>query len=583
MAYSSSHAPCHPKMSSPTPSVVRSAPLGLAAWRKRLAAVRLPLVSPPDVLQALQDPDLPSPRLLEALNRDLPLGLAVMREAQRVLPKGQRVSNLAHALGVLGLTRLYKLIDTLGQQRLDPEQPGHLHLAEALQTSRLAGHLALQFAQIEPGNDGLARMGAVQAQNVAEWLLPVAAPALAEALAQRVQDNERPARVEQELLGCTLQQLSAAVAVDMGLFEAESASLLHALEPARLGRAARLAWVGTNPPEIPTELGRWLYRPSTLPSLLQMLAHELMHDWHSRRSSVLLKAIATHRRLKLDEVLAATRRAAILASQEPHLWAFCAAPAARLLWPPQPRLRRLRRGHAAEPAALEPAQPARPAAQAAPPAAQAAATRNAPSPAAPAPRPKPAPEHPSSVEPGSRARLLIDLFVNDCRDGRHADLSTFFRAFKLSLADGLGLERYALFLKMSQAEQLVCFLARGFGPDIEPRRYSLALDGHNLIAKVFAQPNGFFMAERARAAGLRALLPEKLRPELLPSGAVWGAVSVNQRSVGVLWADCGPEGGDLDPVQYAGFKLLVRHFGDELTRLMRVQKSQTVFADSSRL
>lgn len=81
-------------------------------------------------------------------------------------------------------------------------------------------------------------------------------------------------------------------------------------------------------------------------------------------------------------------------------------------------------------------------------------------------------------------------------------------------------------------------------------------------------------------AGLRALLPEKLRPELLDSGALWGAVHVNQRSVGVLWADCGPAGGDLDPMQYAGFKLLVRHFGDELTRLMRVQKSQTVFADS---
>ncbi len=303
-------------MSSPTTPSVRSAPLGLAAWRKRLAAVRLPLVSPPDVLQALQDPDLPSPRLLEALNRDLPLGLAVMREAQRVLPQGQRVSNLAHALGVLGLTRLYKLIDTLGQQRLDPGQAGHLHLAEALQTSRLAGHLALQFAQIEPGNDGLARMGAVQAQNVAEWLLPLAAPALVEEMMQRVQDNERPGRVEQELLGCTLQQLSAAVAVDIGLFESDSATLLHALEPALLGRAARLAWVGTNPPEIPTDLGRWLYRPSTLPSLLQMLAHELMHDWHSRRSSVLLKAIATHRHLKLDEVLAATRRAAIQASLE---------------------------------------------------------------------------------------------------------------------------------------------------------------------------------------------------------------------------------------------------------------------------
>ena len=264
-------------------------------------------------------------------------------------------------------------------------------------------------------------------------------------------------------------------------------------------------------------------------------------------------------------------RAAILASQEPHLRAFCPAPAERLLWPPKSRLRRVRTAAAPEPV------------QQALPKAHFAATRDAPNPApAPETRPKPAPVHPSSIEPGSHARELIDLFVDDCRSGRHADLSTFFRAFKLSLADGLGLERYALFLKMSQGEQLVCFLARGFGPGIEPRRTSLALDGHNLMSKVFAQPNGFFMAERARVAGLRPMLPEQLRGELLASGALWGAVNVNQRSVGVLWADCGPEGSDIDPVQYAGFKLLVRHFGEELTRLMRVQKSQTVFADSNR-
>lgn len=562
-------------MSSPHTPPAPAASLGLSAWRKRLAAVQLPLVSPPEVLKALQDPDLPSPRLLEALNRDLPLGLAVMRHAQSAMPKGQRVSDLAHAVGILGLTRLYKLIDTLGQQRLQLDKPGHLRLAEALQTSRLAGHLALQFAQIEPGNTGLARMGAVQAQNVAEWLLAVAAPALADTLAQRVQDNERPARVEQELLGCTLTQLSAAVAVDLGLFQADSATLLHAVEPALLGRAARLAWMGTNPPEILPEIGRWLHRPSTLPSLLQMLAHELMHDWYSRRSTLLFKALSAHRHLKLDQVLYATRRAAVQASQEPHLWAFCAAPAARLLWPPKPRQRRVRAAAPAAESVRKPA-PLEPTARVPQP-----AHLKAPSPApAPEPHPKPPLQHPSSIEPGSRARNLIDLFVEDCRSGRHADLSTFFRAFKLSLADGLGLERYALFLKMAQGDKLVCFLARGFGSEIEPRRYSLALDGHNLIAKVFSQPNGFYMAERGRVAGLRALLPEKLRPELLDSGALWGAVHVNQRSVGVLWADGGAAGDDLDPVQYAGFKLLVRHFGDELTRLMRVQKSQTVFADS---
>jgi len=562
-------------MSSPHTPPAPAAPLGLSAWRKRLAAVQLPLVSPPEVLKALQDPDLPSPRLLEALNRDLPLGLAVMRHAQSAMPKGQRVSDLAHAVGILGLTRLYKLIDTLGQQRLQLDKPGHLRLAEALQTSRLAGHLALQFAQIEPGNTGLARMGAVQAQNVAEWLLAVAAPALADTLAQRVQDNERPARVEQELLGCTLTQLSAAVAVDLGLFQADSATLLHAVEPALLGRAARRAWMGTNPLEVPPDIGRWLHRPSTLPSMLQMLAHELMHDWYSRRSTLLLKALSAHRRLKFDQVLDATRRAAVQASQEPHLWTFCAAPATRLLWPPKPRQRRVRAAAPAAESVRKPA-PLEPTARVPQP-----AHLKAPSPApAPEPHPKPPLQHPSSIEPGSRARNLIDLFVEDCRSGRHADLSTFFRAFKLSLADGLGLERYALFLKMAQGDKLVCFLARGFGSEIEPRRYSLALDGHNLIAKVFSQPNGFYMAERGRVAGLRALLPEKLRPELLDSGALWGAVHVNQRSVGVLWADGGAAGDDLDPVQYAGFKLLVRHFGDELTRLMRVQKSQTVFADS---
>ncbi len=504
-------------MSSPHTPPAPAAPLGLSAWRKRLAAVRLPLVSPPEALKALQDPDLPGPRLLEALNRDLPLGLAVMRHAQSVMPKGQRVSDLAHAVGILGLTRLYQLIDTLGQQRLQPDKPGHLRLAEALQTSRLAGHLALQFAQIEPGNTGLARMGAVQAQNVAEWLLAVAAPALADTLAQRVQDNERPARVEQELLGCTLTQLSAAVAVDLGLFQADSATLLHAVEPALLGRAARLAWMGTNPPEILPEIGRWLHRPSTLPSLLQMLAHELMHDWYSRRSTLLFKALSAHRHLKLDQVLYVTRRAAVQASQEPHLWAFCAAPAARLLWPPKPRQRRVRAAAPAAESVRKPA-PLEPTARVPQP-----AHLKAPSPApAPEPHPKPPLQHPSSIEPGSRARNLIDLFVEDCRSGRHTDLSTFFRAFKLSLADGLGLERYALFLKMAQGDQLVCFLARGFGSEIEPRRYSLALDGHNLIAKVFSQPNGFYMAERGRVAGLRALLPEKLRPELFDSGALRG-------------------------------------------------------------
>jgi len=549
---------------------------GLAYWRKRLVATALPVTSSLATLQELASPELPSPRLLETLNQDLPLGLALLLEGQRLIRKGSRLSGLSHAVGVLGLSRIQALATRLQQFRLDPAQPSHTHLAEALMTGRLAGHLALQFvAPTEKRDDAQLKVWSIQAQTIAEWKLAIAAPEVVKALRLRTQQGERDAHAERALLGCRLHELNAAVAQDMGLLTEETSVFVKPIEPLMLGHASRLAWIDMNPPEIPTEIGRWLFQPSTLPSLLHMLAHEAMRDWYSARTTMLLKALSAHRKKRFDELLALTRQAALAASREPNLHGFVVPPAVRLLWPPAGRVRRPQKAAADHTAARpmpSPAPSPAPSAQAVPrPAIRAPAKAPAKVPtksAAPAKKPLP----PLSSHP------LVLRFMEDCVKTRHTDLPSFFKAFEQALIEGLQLGRYALFLKTSKTPHLVCYRAQGLGPTVVPKQTSVSLSDDNLLARLFAQPHGFLMVDPARVPAVLPLLPAALRTELRPGGALWGAVQVHERSVGVLWADASDPQAMLHAEQYAGFKRLVHHFGPALTRLMKARQAASAQA-----
>lgn len=523
--------------SSPTPR-------GLTAWKQRLVAVELPLLSPPPVIEALLDEDPPTARLIDALQRDLPLGLAVLLEGQKRLRGGQ-VASLSHAVGALGLGGIQRVVHRQAALPLDLAQPGHREYAEAVATSRLAAHLAAQFAANDSLEERLRKMWEMQVQMMAEWRLPLAAPALAQAIQERVAAGERPAQVEQALLGCQMRELNAALAAHFGLIESDDNRATQVLDALHLGQAARLAWTDANPRPVPTELGRWLYQPSTLPSLLHLLAHEAMRSWYSPRTRLLQDVLSTHRHWRVEAVMAATRRAAVAASREMLTSGVLVAPAARFLWPRWVRPKR----SLGQPSAARPTTTATPTSP----------------PKATVPR---------SIDRGSPTRAMIDQFIDDCTQGRHADLSAFFQSFQRVLSTGLGLDRFALFLKTSQADQLVCFMARGFGPAVVPRQYTVSLVDGNLVAKVFSQPHGFLLAQGDRVAQLRPRLPEALRNDLHPGGAMWGSVQVQDRSVGVVWADGGPATTGLDDTQYAGFKLVCRHFGEALTRLMRQQKQR---------
>lgn len=532
-------------MSPPPPPPSATAPKGLTAWRQRLLAVPPPLLSPPDVLAELQSDDLPTARLIDALQRDLPLGLAVLLESQKRL-RGRPIVGLSHAVGLLGLNGVQSVIQRLAAlPALNPTHPGHQAYAEAVATSRLAAHLAAEFASDCFLDERLRRMWEMQVLMMAEWRLPLAAPALAQQMAQRIAAGERPARVEQALLGCQMHQLNTALALHYGLLEKDEYRHTQNLNVRWLGQAARLAWTGLNPPPLPTDLGRWLLQPTTLPALLHLLAQEAMRSWYSPRIRLLQNAISAQRRWRIEEVMLATRRAAVAASHEMMTRGVLIPPAARLLWAPWKRTDRSQH------------PPAMPSVAATPP----------PTAAIPGP-------HTHTIERGSPARVLIDQFVDECINDRHPDLPAFFQAFGHTLSDGLDLTRFALFLKTSHNEQMVCFMARGFGPQVIPKRYTVPLGDDNLLAKVFSQPHGFLLGQGHRLGPLRQRLPETLRQELHPGGAIWGAIQVNERAVGVIWADAGAAASNIDEAQYAGFKLVCRHFGAALTHLMKQQKAQ---------
>lgn len=82
----------------------------LAAWRQKLLQVRLPAVSDADTwAELLAQSDTPE-QILQSLERDLPLALAVMVEALRSPRFAAEPGGLKHAARLLGSGALGTLV-----------------------------------------------------------------------------------------------------------------------------------------------------------------------------------------------------------------------------------------------------------------------------------------------------------------------------------------------------------------------------------------------------------------------------------------------------------------------------------------
>jgi hypothetical protein len=533
---------------------------GLAHWRKRLAQVALPVLSTPQALREALQPDASVDQVLGVIAPDLPLGLAVILEASRTMKKARgEVRSLRHAIGMLGLDRVQGLLRSRLNLRLDAEKPGHLAMAEAVASSRLAGLLAYYQARAARREDADFQMWVAQLMGLAAWKLPLSDPQLAHTLTMRTQAGERKVRVERELLGCTLAELNRALLMDLCLTE-DSDMMQHAeIEPRMLARAAKCAWTGGSAPEVPKTVGRWLFLPDVTLGLMHMLAQEAMKDWFSKRTDTLLRACSALQHLRLDDTVLFSRQVAWHASHEPCLSGWVVPPLARLFWVPEPR------------------RPRRLKAQAVPSVGLAAQKSHAQQPTVqpnPAAAPAPLPTPTASLQAQSPAWNQVQRFVADCEAHAFQDMASFTKAFIDALAQGLQLKRCALFLKTAQTPQLGCVLAAGFDEAVGPRKVSIDTQDDNLLARLFAHPSGFLWVDERKLATARHQIPEAMRQQVLSGGLILATVHVLDRAVGVLWIDAGVHGATIVDSQYLGVKRLNRHFGEEFTRLMHLQRTQ---------
>jgi hypothetical protein len=520
-------------------------PAGLQHWRKRLSQVTLPVLSPSASLSEALHPEVSVDRVLSLLEPDLPLGLAVIQEASRMMRKGRgEIRSLHHAIGMIGLTRVQAVLRSRMARRLDVHQPGHQAMAEAVAASRLGGLLAYYQALAARREDAEFRMWVTQLMGLASWKLPLADPAMAHVLATRVKAGERKSRVEQELLGCTMSELNRALLMDIDLTE-ESDLMMHAdIEPRMLARAAKCAWVGVNAPEVPQSVGRWLFLPDVALGLMHMLAQEAMKDWFSKRTDTLLKACSALQHQRLHDTIVFSRQVAWHASQDECLQGWVVPALARVFWGPGPK--RLRTLKVPDPVTRSKAAPA--------------AVAIAPS--------------PLSMQVGAPSRSQVQRFVAECEAHSFKDMPSFMKAFVDAMSQGLQLQRCALFLKTAQSPSLSCFLASGFNDSVGARKVTVQTDDDNLLARIYAHPSGYLWVAPHKLKSAKQQIPASLREHVLDGGLILGAVHVSSRPVGVLWADTGEPSRVIGESQYQGVKMVNRHFGEEFTRLMHLQRSQ---------
>jgi len=513
---------------------------GLEFWRARLREVRLPILSGADALSILTAPEVDLQSLGRVLDADLPLALDVIAYASTQTRGSHEILGLQHALGMLGVAQVQQRLKLRLDPSFDPTRPGHSLCVQALASSRLAVQLLWSWTRrLHPTKYDEHLDWVTLLLGMARWKLPLAAPDIALQIETRVAQGERRSVVEKSLLGCSIEALNIAHLHDIGLPPDKDLQQATRLNERVIAKAWRHARHDGLAPELPPELARPLRQRTAICMLAHLLAWSVRDDWYSLRSQRLLALASTLAGLPLDTVIAGSRGAALRVSHAPEFRNRITAPAAQLLWPPKPR-RSLR-------------------------------------PATPVSRPYASPPGMPGTRmtrrrPAQPDTAVVNTFAQNCLHGRHTDLRQFIDATSQALESGLGLARCMLFLKATGTEQLGCYFAHGFNPAFEARTLMIPAADDNLLARLFRHASGSLWIKASQVDGARQQLPSELRQYTQASGVMLAAVNLNQRPVGVVWADSGPDGHPLGEGHYDEFRHMFQHFGAEFSRLTQALK-----------
>ena len=490
-----------------------------AWWLERLAAVRLPWLSPPPALQRMLGVNISVRDLLELIEADLPLAVEVIVIAGRALrPSGKPLQGLQHAVSLLGIERVQALIRARRDTPLDCTQPAHHAALQAMATTRLACLFTNHWTASHAGTDPEPLIWNTALLDLVRWKLPLAAPREAAEIERQVAAGQRRTTVERELLGTTLDALTPAHLNALGLPQAA-----HPLPPRALAEAARYAWTGPVTPEVPTACLQALQQPGAVCGIAQGLALSVQDSWYSGRTRTWIAVAAVYMNQPQDRLRADLLQLALHASRELSFTRSLVAPAARLLWPP--------------------------------------------------PRPRQAlPARRDRIDPGAHARPTPPRPMNPVKDAGEVpprDLRALFSSAIQTLTQTLGLRRCALFLKASEGPHLGCVFAHGFEGTAVVRGLTVLVEDGHLPHRLLQHAGGFLWVRDTQVSAARQLLPAVLAPLAPDSGLALGVVDMDGQPKGLWWADTGGADHPLDEATCAALKQFTRSFGADFTRLAR--------------
>jgi HDOD domain len=511
------------KPATPGPAAL---PRTQAHWLERLAAVRLPLLSPPQSLQRMLGARISVRDLLELIEADLPLAVEVIVGASKALrPSGKPLQGLQHAVNLLGIERIQGLIRARRDRPLDLAHPAHQAVLQAMATSRLACLFANHWTALHTGTNPETLIWNTALLGVARWKLPLAAPNEAAEIERWVAAGQRRATAERELLGITLDELTPAHLKALGLSQ-----VARSLAPRVLAQTARSAWKGPVAPEVPAACLQALQQPGAVCGIAQGLALSVQDSWYSARTRTWMAVAAVRMNQPQARLRADLLRLALHASQETSFTQSLVAPAARLLWSPPPP-RRAVRAVSAAPHTVAHAMPRR--------------------------------SSPGSIVPTAHTGSKPPS------QGQPQDLRALFSNTLQTLTQTLGLRRCALFLRANDGVRLGCAFAHGFEGTAVVRGQSFPLEDGHLPHRMMQRASAFLWVRDTQTGAARQQLPAVLAPLVLDSGLALAVVDMGGQPKGLWWVDTGRAEQPLEAATCAAFQKFARTFGADFARLTR--------------
>ncbi len=543
---------------------------GLNHWRKELLKVSLPALADTGarLIKMLKDPDTSLRDLEQVITDDPVLSFQLIAKASQLRTNPENdVLSLPHALSLLGMDKLRPMLTKVKYIRFDASKTAHKAFLQALNTSLHAATQAYQIAERKDPGTGEGNYWISLRLSSVFWLLSLASPKTYHAIEKRIQTGESRIRVEQDLLGCTTQQLTRAMLKDWYLSEYTQANLNQLLgaKPSLLGKIAKCAWRKEIAPEVSRDVGLFLQTPWTASVLAHWLALNTSVNWFSPKTERVERMIATYLHQHLDNVIPFLHRNAVLCSVS-HKIEGIWLPAIKLLHPPLPKRSVLKKIRTEAPkkakrykdlssdnriraelkpvrGAHEPVKPVNQKSRQKPEQPSAGATKTAPA---------------ADKNQAVQTALFKLYYLQTVKQQQVFSIHQMMDGASQVLHFDLGLTRCILFMKSRSHGSVKGVYAKGFTDNTPFGAMTLTADSHHLFGKLLKKQAALWV-KKENLTRYISELPEGLWQHLNnPEEFVLSSIMLRGKVSGILYADTQGSGKCLSDTYYATFRALAQ-------------------------